>query len=57
MIFSAQYFFSPWVIFLGKFLIYKSLRLKEHTHLKMEAGSISTESQNGVMLPKMEAIT
>jgi hypothetical protein len=49
--------FSPWVIFLGKFLNYKNLRLIEHTHLKMEAVSISTESHNGVMLPKMEAIT
>jgi hypothetical protein len=32
--------------FLGEFLNYKSLRLKEHTHLKMEV----------VMRPKMEAI-
>jgi hypothetical protein len=46
-----------WVIFLGKLLNYKSLRLKEHTHLKMESVSTSTESHNGVMLPKMEAIT
>jgi hypothetical protein len=35
----------------------KSLRLKEHMHFKMEAVSTSTESHNGVMLPKMEAIT
>jgi hypothetical protein len=50
-------FFPPWVIFLGKFLNYKSLRPKEHKQLKMEAVSTSTESHNGVMLPKMEAIT
>jgi hypothetical protein len=42
--------------FLGKFLNYKSLRLKEHTNLKMEAVSTSTESHYGVMQPKMEAI-
>jgi hypothetical protein len=42
--------------FLGTFLNYKSLRLKEHTHLKMEAVSTSTESHNRVMRPKMEAI-
>jgi hypothetical protein len=47
MIFSAQYFLSAWVIFLGKFLNYKSSRLKEHTHLKMEAVFTSTESHNG----------
>jgi hypothetical protein len=28
--------------------------LKEHTHMKMEAVSTSTESHNGMMLPKME---
>jgi hypothetical protein len=43
--------------FLRKISQYKTLRLKEHTHLKMEAVSTSTESHNGVMLPKMEAIT
>jgi hypothetical protein len=46
MIFSAQYFLSPWVIFLGKFLNYKSSRLKEHTRLEMEAVSTSTELHN-----------
>jgi hypothetical protein len=42
-----MFFFSQWVIFLGKFLNYKTLRLKEHTHFKMEAVSTSTESHNG----------
>jgi hypothetical protein len=40
------FFFPPWLIFLGKFLNYRSLRLKEHTHFKMEAVSTSTESHN-----------
>jgi hypothetical protein len=40
------YFFSPWVILLGKFLSYKSLRLKEHMYFKMEAVSTSIESHN-----------
>jgi hypothetical protein len=47
MIFSAQLFFPPWVIFLGKYLNYKSLRLKEHMYFIMEAVSTSTESHNG----------
>jgi hypothetical protein len=39
--------------FLRKISQCKSLRLKQHTHLKMEAVSTSTESHNGVMLPKI----
>jgi hypothetical protein len=39
-------FFSPWLIFLGKFLNYKSLRLKEYTYFKTEAISTSIESHN-----------
>jgi hypothetical protein len=30
-------FVSPWVIFVGKILNYKSLRLKEYMYFKMEA--------------------
>jgi hypothetical protein len=42
--------------FLRKISQCKSLRLKEHTHLKMDTVSTSTESHNRVMLPKMEAV-
>jgi hypothetical protein len=45
--FLRTIFFSSWVIFLGKFLNYKSLRLKEHMYSKMEAVSTSTELHKG----------